>query len=77
MEAHGFYGIFEAVIGGDEDELCPGVMGDDLQSSIYAVDARHLDIHQDQVCAPELRHAHGIHTVIYCEDISRIGVMII
>ena len=50
---HRFVGVLEQAVRRDEDHLALRALFQHRAGGIQAVHARHLDVHQNQVCTPE------------------------
>ena len=50
---HRFVGVLEQAVRRDEDHLALRALFQHRAGGVQAVHARHLDIHQNQVCTPE------------------------
>ena len=62
---HGLVGILEQAVGRDEDHLALRALLQNGTGRIQTVHAGHLDVHQDQVCAPEHRRV-GCLAAVFC-----------
>ena len=52
---HRLMGILEQTVGCDEDDPAGRPLGQHGAGGVEAAHARHLNIHQDEVCAPQHR----------------------
>jgi hypothetical protein len=51
------------VVGGQDDDLCSGPRRHDLSCGLNAVQARHLDVHQDHIGQQPLGHIQRFDTI--------------
>ncbi len=52
---HRLVGVLEQAVGRDEDDPAGRPLGQHRAGGVEAVHARHLDVHQNQVCVPQHR----------------------